>query len=66
MGLIFQQNYWWSKICFAVSFILGASVLLGHVHYSIDVFAAPFMTYTIFVIAKKFFPKEYASLAHQH
>jgi membrane-associated phospholipid phosphatase len=34
----------------------GASVLLAHVHYSIDVFAAPFIVYGVFVIAAKVFP----------
>ena len=34
----------------------GASVLLAHVHYSIDVFAAPFIVYGMYVITKKLFP----------
>lgn len=34
-------------------------VLMGHLHYSIDVFSAFFITYTIFRIAKTFFYKEY-------
>jgi hypothetical protein len=43
----------------ALAFIFGVSVLLAHVHYSIDVFAAPFMAYGIFNMAKYFFPREY-------
>jgi hypothetical protein len=34
-------------------------VLFAHVHYSIDVFASPFMTYGIFTIAKTLFPQDY-------
>jgi len=35
------------------------AVLLGHIHYSIDVFSALFITYGIFVIAKKVFARDY-------
>ncbi len=43
----------------AIAFIFGVSVLLAHVHYSIDVLAAPFMAYGIFHLSKYLFPKEY-------
>ncbi len=43
----------------ALSVIFGVSVLFAHVHYSIDVFAAPFMAYGIFNMAKYFFHREY-------
>jgi len=46
----------------AASLIFGAAVLFGHLHYSIDVFAAFFITYAIFHIAQKFFPKDYKLL----
>jgi hypothetical protein len=59
MGLIFRHNRFWGKFFFVVSAIAGATVLIGHIHYSIDVFAAPFMTYGIFAIARKLFPQEY-------
>lgn len=44
----------------ATSVFFGIVVLLGHLHYSIDVFSAFFITYTIFQIAVWLFPKDYA------
>ena len=43
----------------AASLGFAIIVFLGHLHYSIDVFAAFFITYTIFQIAKWLFPKEW-------
>jgi hypothetical protein len=42
-----------------ISGIFGVAVLLAHVHYSIDVFAAPFMAYGIFKICEKVFSRDY-------
>ncbi len=42
------------------SIISGVAVIVGHLHYSIDVFSAFFIGYGIFEIAKKVFKKEYA------
>jgi membrane-associated phospholipid phosphatase len=33
--------------------VVGVSVLLQHVHYTIDVFVAPFFAYCSFYIVKK-------------
>ncbi len=44
----------------AVSVFFGALVLLGHIHYSIDVASAFFITYGIYHIAIWLFPKSYA------
>jgi membrane-associated phospholipid phosphatase len=47
------------KILFLTCTIaLGLSVLLQHVHYSIDVLAAPFFTYTCFHIILFFHKKQ--------
>jgi PAP2 superfamily C-terminal len=59
MALIF-----WNKppvrIAFlSLSSVFAVAVLLAHTHYSIDVLAAPFMTYSIFVIARYFFSRDY-------
>lgn len=44
----------------ASSLIGSAAVLLGHLHYSIDVFSAFFIAYGVFEISKRIFKKEYA------
>lgn len=59
-ALIFWRKPLWRYFFFATSLVLGASMLLAHMHYSIDVFAAPFITYSIFTIAKKLFKKDLA------
>lgn len=60
MALIFWKKKRVRYVFLALSVIFGVGVLLAHVHYSIDVFAAPFMAYGIFTIAKKLFPHDYA------
>lgn len=62
LGLIFWKYKTLRYFFFAASCIAGASVLLSHVHYTIDVLAAPFITYAIFVLAKKIFKTEYEFL----
>ncbi|MCX6796497.1 MAG: phosphatase PAP2-related protein, partial [Candidatus Falkowbacteria bacterium] len=59
MALIFWPEKKWRYFFFAVSGVLGVGVLLAHIHYSIDVFAAPFMAYGIFSIARYLFKKDY-------
>ncbi len=55
--------YWQTKklryLFFALSLFFGAVVLMGHLHYSIDVLAAFFITYTTFHIAKTAFKKDW-------
>ncbi len=41
------------------SIIAGSAVLLGHLHYTIDVFAAYFITYGVYHFARFIFKKEY-------
>lgn len=60
MALIFWEEKIIRYILLATSILFGAVVLLGHLHYSIDVFAAFFITYGIADLAKKFFAKDYA------
>lgn len=60
MALIFWEHFNIRAVFFALSFVFGVAVLLAHIHYSIDVFAAPFMAYGIFAIARHLFKNDYA------
>lgn len=54
-ALLFWEDTFmrWTMLIF--SFVQAATVLFMHVHYSIDVFSAYFITYTIYVISEKIF-----------
>lgn len=60
MALIFWKNVRMRTIFLSLAALFGLAVLLAHIHYSIDVFAAPFMAFGIFHMAKYLFPKDYA------
>jgi hypothetical protein len=62
MALVFWDNPWLRRFFLGVSAVFAASVLLAHAHYSIDVFAAPFIAYGIYKISERIFPKDYAIL----
>ncbi len=59
MALIFWDDKPWRYAFFCVSALFGVSVLLAHIHYTIDVFAAPFMTYSIFKLSQYLFDGDY-------
>jgi hypothetical protein len=59
MALIFWDNKYLRWLFLATSVFFGAAVLLGHLHYSIDVFSAFFITYGIYNIAKRWFKKDF-------
>ncbi len=59
MTLIFWRNIYLRNVFLACSIIFAAITLLGHFHYSIDVFAAFFITYSIFHLAKWLFARDY-------
>lgn len=59
LSLIFWNNKFWRRFFIFSAIIFGISVLLAHSHYSIDVFASPFITYSIFKISQKLFKNDY-------
>lgn len=63
MALIFWNNKNLRIFFIAAAIFFGASVLLGHLHYSIDVFAAFFITDGIFRISERCFKKDYEALS---
>lgn len=60
VALIFWKNKQVRWVSIGTSIFFGASVILGHLHYSIDVFSAFFISYGIFHIAQKLFAKDLA------
>ncbi len=59
LGLIFWPEKPWRYVFMTASVVFGVGVLVAHIHYSIDVFAAPFITYSIFAVPRHFFPRDY-------
>lgn len=59
IALIFWDHVYIRSLFLAASFVFGVIVLLSHLHYSIDVFAAFFITYSIYHIAIKVFTKDF-------
>lgn len=58
LALIFWNERFLRYTFLLFSAVFGATALLGHLHYTIDVLSAFFITYTIFHIAEKLFKKE--------
>ncbi|MEK7212451.1 MAG: phosphatase PAP2-related protein [Patescibacteria group bacterium] len=60
LALIFYKNRTLRYFFYLTTVFFGASMLLAHVHYSIDVFAAPFMAYGIFALTRHLFRRDHA------
>lgn len=60
IALIFWNHHKYLRTLFlGASVVFGVIVLLSHLHYSIDVFAAFFITYAIYHISLKLFKRDY-------
>lgn len=64
-ALIFWESRVARIMLLSLSGIFAVTVLLSHIHYSIDVFAAPFMAYGIFEITRFLFPRDYELTVRQ-
>ncbi len=58
LALVFWDEKYLRFFCLAASVFFGAVVLLGHIHYTIDVVSAFFITFAIFKISERLFKKE--------
>ncbi len=66
LALMFWHHRYLRWVFLGSSLFFAVIVLVGHFHYSIDVFAAFFITYGIFQLSKKAFSKDYTLFLKTH
>lgn len=59
MALIMWDEKFWRYAYLVLSVVFGIAVLFAHVHYTMDVLAAPYMSYGIFKMSQYFFAEDY-------
>lgn len=64
LALIFWSHPFLRYVFLGFSILFAVVVLLGHLHYSIDVASAYFITFTVFVMAKHVFKRDWERFAH--
>ena len=64
MALVFWQRPHLRVAFILCSIIAAGAVILGHLHYTIDVFAAYFITYTVYAISRAIFKSDYKVFTH--
>jgi len=62
MALTFWDDWRLRLMILAFSLFLAAAVLLGHLHYSIDVVSAFFISFGVFCAAKVLFKRDWVRL----
>lgn len=62
MSLIFWDKKFLRYFFLSTAVIFGVSALLGHYHYTIDVFAAPFIAYGVFILCCRIFANDFKLL----
>ena len=60
LALIFWRTPWIRNVYLAWTLFFSIIVLLGHLHYSIDVLSALFVSYAVADIARWLFPKDHS------
>jgi len=55
VAYLLYKDVWLGKVMLVGSIVMAATVLLMHVHYSIDVFAAPFIAYGVYSFSDEVF-----------
>ncbi len=70
MPFLFSLMYWYDRrlrfLFFFMSIIAAVSVLLGHIHYSIDVASAYFITYGIHIITKRIYARDFEEFKKEY
>ena len=62
MAIILWKHQFWRFLFLGFSIVFSVVVLLGHLHYTIDVVSAFFISYGVLHIAKFFFERDWTWL----
>lgn len=65
LALIFWENTALRVAFLCMSFVFAGGALLARTHYSIDVFAAPIISYAVFTFAKRFLDDKEAQIDYR-